>query len=280
MFPKTAAQYLERLRDEQACVEQVVQSRWPNGMVCPKCNGRVFWPRRRRFVYQCRACGFDVSPTAGTILQDHRVPIRDWFWTAYRVTTCTRGLSANQLRKELGCTCKTAWRMLHHFRCAMKTEPRRPLEGTVELDETYLSKAAGGECSANSRMVLGAVAVLYPGMARERSGRLHLAIADGGRPYGESIRQFVQEYIDRSAKVKCQRWWDLGHPHDRESTPHIEKALTKLKTWLARTHRNVDPNSLPDYLSEFAFRFHRGETPMKSVETLLKLACNVRSKCG
>ena len=201
MFPETEAEYFERFKKERACVEHVVQSRWPNGMVCPKCNGQAFWLRSRRFLHQCRACGFDVSPTAGTILQDYHVTIQDWFWTAYRITTCTRGLSANQLQQELGCTRKTAWRMLHRFRCVMQTEPQGPLEGTVEFGETFFLKTAGGEVSANSRVVFGAVALVHPGMARERSGRLHLAVAKGERPHVERIRQFVQEHIDRSARL-------------------------------------------------------------------------------
>ncbi|MFH1709051.1 MAG: hypothetical protein ABIF71_14190 [Planctomycetota bacterium] len=89
-------------------------------MACPRCQGRQFWRRTRRWLHQCKACGFEVSPTAGTLLQDSHMPIRAWFWTAYLVATHTPGLSAKRLQRQLGCSYKTAWYMLHRLRRAME----------------------------------------------------------------------------------------------------------------------------------------------------------------
>jgi transposase len=69
----------------------------------------ILWGRSRRWLHECRSCGFEVSPTAGTLLQDCHLPVREWFWTAYFVATHTLGLSAKQLQRQLGCSYKTAW---------------------------------------------------------------------------------------------------------------------------------------------------------------------------
>ncbi|MFH1706859.1 MAG: IS1595 family transposase, partial [Planctomycetota bacterium] len=112
-FPRTLREFREFFAGENECYEYLIRSRWPEGMAYPRCQGRQFWRRTRRWLHQCKACGFEVSPTAGTLLQDSHMPIRAWFWTAYLVATHTPGLSAKRLQRQLGCSYKTAWYMLH-----------------------------------------------------------------------------------------------------------------------------------------------------------------------
>ncbi|MFH1708792.1 MAG: IS1595 family transposase [Planctomycetota bacterium] len=112
-FPRTLREFRERFAGENECCEYLIRSRWPEGMACPRCQGRQFWRRTKRWLHQCKACGFEVSPTAGTLPQDSHMPIREWFWTAYLVATHTPGLSAKRLQRQLGCSYKTAWYMLH-----------------------------------------------------------------------------------------------------------------------------------------------------------------------
>ena len=46
-------------------------------------------------------------------------------------------LSANQIKRTLGISYKTAWYLCHRIRAAM-TEAEHKLKGTVEIDETYV----------------------------------------------------------------------------------------------------------------------------------------------
>jgi hypothetical protein len=62
-----------------------------------------------------------------------------WFWAAYLMTTDKRGLSALLLQRQLGITrYETAWMMLHKLRRAMVNRGREPLQGEVELDDTWI----------------------------------------------------------------------------------------------------------------------------------------------
>ena len=48
------------------------------------------------------------------------VPVQEWFWAAYLVTTHTPGISAAQLARQLGISsATTAWHMLHRLSCEL-----------------------------------------------------------------------------------------------------------------------------------------------------------------
>ena len=213
-FPKTLREFRERFAQEAECYEYLIQSRWPEGMVCPRCQGREFWHRSRRWLHQCRKCGFEVSPTAGTLLQDSHMPVREWFWTAYLVATHTPGLSAKQLQRQLGCSYKTAWYMLHRLRRAMVNQARNKLQGVVEADETFVGGAVEGFtgrgviAADNKTLVLGAVEVLrwrdQDGVGRERAGRLRLTPA--ARADAQSIGEFLSENVEIGTIIKTDGW--------------------------------------------------------------------------
>jgi len=168
--------------------------------------------------------------------------------------------------------------MLDLFRCAMAAEPRSRLSGVVEAGETTLGQAIkdrnpiDATAVANKKLVLGTVELLHPGETREKSGRLFLAIVECADQ--QSIRQFLQEHVRNYCCVASVGWdfW-LNRPRWTRSTSHLQAAFSELKTWLNEVHRGVDPNYLPRYLSEFAFRFNRGQTQMESCRTLLNIVC-------
>ena len=66
-------------------------------------------------------------------------PLRDWFCAAFLVTTHTPGFSALQLQRQLGLTrYETAWVMLQKLRRAIVRPERDRINGTCEIDETYV----------------------------------------------------------------------------------------------------------------------------------------------
>lgn len=122
--------------------------------------------QRRR---QCAGCRHQVSLTAGTVLHRTKIPLRQWFWAAYLITTDKRGVSALLLQRQLGLSCyETAWMMLHKLRRAMVNASREPLYGEIEVDETWI----GGEQAGirGSRQLKGRRAALVL-VAVEKRGR-------------------------------------------------------------------------------------------------------------
>jgi transposase-like protein len=61
-YPKTILELERRLATEDACREYLFRLRWPNGFVCPRCQGGSAWTASRgRLV--CRSCRHQTSVT-------------------------------------------------------------------------------------------------------------------------------------------------------------------------------------------------------------------------
>ena len=45
--PMTLLEWQDTFGTEAACEEHLFQQRWPNGFVCPKCQGTKFWTVQR-----------------------------------------------------------------------------------------------------------------------------------------------------------------------------------------------------------------------------------------
>ncbi len=174
-FPKTVLEFQRRFATEDACLRYLIDSRWPDGFVCPRCRWREAYWKAPRKLFQCKVCGYQTSVTAGTVLHRSKMPLVQWFWAAYLVTTHTPGLSALQFARQIGLkNYETAFQMLHKLRAAMVKEGQARLSGTVEVDECYIGgerHGKGGRGALGKVLVAGAVEV------RGRSaGRIRLRV--------------------------------------------------------------------------------------------------------
>jgi len=139
-------EFMARFGTDRQCEEAMVQARWPNGFVCPKCGGTRAsrFSRVRQTLWQCRQCRVQTSVTAGTPLADSKLPLRLWWLAIYLTTQAKNGISALELKRQLGVCYRTAWLVKHKLMAVMAyREINRVLEGEVQVDDAYL----GGERS-------------------------------------------------------------------------------------------------------------------------------------
>ena len=102
-FPTSLGDFQRRYPDEAACAAWLFPARWPAGFRCPACAHEKGWPHGGKpFTFECAACGKQTSVTAGTIMHGSKLPLTAWFWAAYLVATHSNGISALQLRNQLG----------------------------------------------------------------------------------------------------------------------------------------------------------------------------------
>ena len=82
----TTAQFEARfpVGDEEACQRYLIARRWPQGVHCPRCGNADLYDASsyKPFHWQCRECapdGYRFSCLAGTIFENTKKPLRDWY---------------------------------------------------------------------------------------------------------------------------------------------------------------------------------------------------------
>jgi len=275
-FPKTIFEFQQWFPDEEACTKFLIQSRWPEGFVCPRCGyNEYFWIDTRKLL-ECKQCHYQASVTAGTIMHRSKMPLTLWFHAAYLVSTLTPGLSALQFQRQVGLSSyQTAFTMLHKLRAAMVRQNRDRLLGLVEVDETYIG---GPEPGKKGRGAGGKVIVIGAVDVRGKfANRVRLKVIPNVTQ--EALTTFVQENAEQGATIRTDEWMgynkldQAGYRHEIDpDLKHIHRVFSNLKTWLLGTHHGVSPQHLQAYLNEYTFRFNRRGTPMAAFQTVLGLS--------
>ncbi len=270
-YPRSLAEFEARFDTEQACRDYLFRLRWPEGFRCPRCQGAHFWPVRS-VLMQCQACGHQTSATAGTIFQDTRKPLVDWFRAMYWVASQKNGASALGLQRVLGLgSYKTAWTWLHKIRRAMVRPGRDRLSGTVEVDETYLGgleEGVRGRQTERKSLIAIAAQEDGAGIGRIRMQRIPDASAN-------SLMSFLAETVEPGSTIHTDGWSGYeatarqGYAHrvtilkgKKESAsellPRVHRIASLLKRWILGTHQGaISHDHLEFYLDEFTFRFNR-----------------------
>jgi transposase len=134
----TIREFFTQFPTDESCVEHLFETRFGQGHVCAKCERKANWYRlKAERAYSCQWCGNHLHPTVGTPFEDSRTPLQLWFYAIYLFTTSRHGVPAMELKRQLGVTYKTAWRMGDQIRKHMTTvDGEWPLFGDVEVDET------------------------------------------------------------------------------------------------------------------------------------------------
>lgn len=284
-FPRTVLQFQRRFGTDDACLEYLIDSRWPDGFVCRRCrHAEAYWKAPRK-LFECKACHYQVSVTAGTVMHRSKMPLPVWFWAAYLVTTHTPGMSALQFARQMGLRYETAFQMLHRLRAAMVKDGPDRLRGEVEVDETFIGGErvrTQGAHRYGKAIVAGAVEIRGNG-----SGRVRLKVISATT--AEQLISFIRGAVEPRSTVITDGWRAYGRLADKdyghekrieraserpgELLPHIHLVFSNLKTWLLGTHHgSVRKQHLQAYLNEFTFRFNRRRVPMAAFQTVLGLA--------
>lgn len=293
-YPRTLLEFEKRFATEEACRQYLFDLRWPDGFRCPRCGHRVAWSTNRA-LYRCRLCDLQTSVIAGTIFQDTAKPLRLWFRAMWYVVSQKNGVSALGLQRVLGLgSYRTAWTWLHKLRTAMVRPGRDRLDGTVEVDETYIGgKRPGKRGRGASGKSLVVVAVEDKG---EEFGRIRLArVADAS---AFSLIGAVRDCVERGSLIRTDGWSGYsglsadGYLHKvvRQDSdvgdnllPLVNRVVALLKRWIQGTHQGaVHPSHLDYYLDEFTFRFNRrtSRSRGKLFYRLVQQAVSIRPVTG
>ena len=270
-YPRTLQEFDEWFPSEAACVDYLQRVRWPDGFRCPKCEAQLAW-QTARGEFRCAECQRQTSPTAGTIFEGTRKPLRTWFLAMWYVTNQKHGVSALGLQRVLGLgSYQTAWAWLHKLRRAMVRPGRDRLHGEVEVDETYVG---GVETNVAGRQTIKKSIVAIAVEIRGRgSGRIRMRRVEDVS--GQSLLPFVTAVVSPGAVVHTDGWGGyvglagLGYNHQPKNLsasddlahvamPRVHRVASLLDRWWLGTHQGaIRRKHLDYYLDEYTFRYNR-----------------------
>ena len=148
------AEFMDRYGSEESCEAALIESRWPEGFVCPSCGGgrSSSFRREGRLYFQCTACRHQCSVISGTVFEATKLPLTIWFLAMHLLTQSKNNVAALELQRHLGVCYKTAWLMKHKLMEVMRErEDSRQPQGRVEIDDAYLGgERTGGKVGRGS----------------------------------------------------------------------------------------------------------------------------------
>jgi transposase-like protein len=232
----------------------------------------------------CKQCDYQFTVTASTIFNDSHLPLQQWFLATLLLCEARKGMSANQIKRTLGVSYKTAWYLCHRIRAAMKEVDRPMLDGTVEMDETYV----GGRRRGAGVRGRGSEKEIVIGL-RQRGGDVrffHSQDVKSGT-LATFIRENISEDVDvimtddfssypfamRQAAVAEAKHKRIKHSSkiyvDGDiHTNTVESAFSLLKRGIIGTWHRISAKHLAAYLDEMSFRFNRRKNANLFLDTL------------
>jgi len=277
---------IERFQNEDKCRELLEDLRWPEGVECPRCDNMSVSEIRERNQWECNdeSCRYQFSVTAGTIFHRSHLPLWKWFLAIYLMCESKKGISANQLKRTLGISYKTAWYLCHRIREAMGNDPiiGPTLFGIVEVDETLVGGKRRGVGTGNrigKTWVAGAVQrggqVRLEKIPNIRKKTLHAFIAKHVRDeteaiYTDELRSYigVEDHNTRHETVTHHEdEWVFGDVH----TNSVEGMWSLLKRSIVGSFHKISVKHLDAYLDELEWRFNNRDNPHIFRDTLQRM---------
>ncbi len=273
--------------NEETCRRYLEGIRWPDGTKCPRDGKNATWLGTQQ-VWECNSCGYQFTVRVGSVLQDSKLPLCKWLIATFLIIESRKGMSANQLRRTLGTTYKTAWYLSHRIREAMgRATGNAPLRGTVEVDETYV----GGKPRFNSHkkgpnprkpktVVLGAVA---------RGGEIRLRIERDGTnrdTLTRFVRQNLADDVERiytDSSPSYAEMTDANTTHERVNhreyewvrgdvhTNSVESVWSLFKRSIVGSYHHMSVKHMDSYLNEMEWRYNNRHNDYLFRDTLRAL---------
>jgi transposase-like protein len=273
---------IERYSDEKKCRQFLEALKWQDGVKCPRCGSDKISRILKRDQFDCDKCRYQFSVTAGTIFHDSHLPLWKWFLAVYLMAESKKGISANQIKRSLKISYKTAWYLCHRIRDAMNEVHRSEskLQGTVEVDETYIGghydrrrkrgpwekQPVIGLLERNGKLEAKTIKTtskqVLVGIVQDRVNKNAKVMTDELPAYKSLDKSFIHECVNHHAEE-----WVRGEVH----TNNIESAWSLFKRSIVGSYHQVSAKHLDSYLQEFEWRFNGRRNEYLFRDTLIRL---------
>lgn len=272
---------------DERCRELLKKLRWPLGVECLRCKNIEVRELANQKKFECKECGYQFSVLTQTIFNDTHLPLETWFLAVLLLVEARKGISANQVKRTLGVSYKTAWYLCHRIRKAMSGAERPMLDGTVEMDETYVGGKHRNLDGRSWRKGNQHKKEVVIGI-RQRNGELRFFHAEDAKT--GTLQKYIQDNISADVEVivtddlpayqkavgetKHETVNHTAKEYVRDqdgfcvTTNTVESAFSLLKRGIVGSWHKISAKHLSAYLAEMEFRFNRRKRPDLFFDTL------------
>lgn len=246
--------------------------------VCPICGAdlfKSFRPVQNRRSYQCIKCTKQVYLTAGTVLENTKLPLR----TIFRIIIdmLIDGISANKISHLYQIRYPTAHSLLRKIRLWMHAADNvGKFKGIVECDEVALPTGSKGlfrEFDGKGRRGFMSLSITpFFAMMERETGRVKMFKIDERDE--DTLLPIIMENVEPGSTICTDDWKayskleSLGFKHlvvnhskhqysvGNATTNRVEGFFGHVKPNLLSTHRHITDFYSEDYLYEQCFRYN------------------------
>ena len=278
--------FIESFPNEYSCRDHFRQVREQEGIICKKCGCKKHYWLKAKWQWQCSECRFRTTLRSGTIMENHKLPIRKWYLAMAFMSFSKKGISAAELQRQLDHSrYETVWVMMHRIREAMgKRDSLYELTGMVEFDEAYFETETSEKDKQNLKRGKGSqrqqnVAVaaestlledLDTGKKSKQCRYFKMKVLEGHGAGG--VNGFIEENISEASIVfsdKSTSYFDIAEYVEVHVTEKSTKETTKTtlqwvhiaisnaKRTLLGIYHKIKGKYLQLYLDEFCYKLNR-----------------------
>ena len=268
------AEFQEHFGTEEKCEAALEKSRWPDGFVCPICGGRVHshFLVKGQQIWQCTHCRHQTTLRSGTIFHASKLPLTKWFLAMYLISQSKNGHSILSLKRFLGVSYRSAWRVKHKILEAMaEAESKRTLSGLVIADDAYLGGVHHGKRGRGSENKTPIIVAIQCSVDNHP---LYAKLDSLQDLKGASVQAWARKALDASVHLVTDGLSSLAAAASEiaEHTPIIvsprkssefeefrwvNTVISNLKTALSGTYHHIKScKYAARYLAEFQYRFN------------------------
>jgi len=197
------------------------------------------------------------------------------FYIVYYVSTSKKGIASTELSRKLALRQKTCWLFKKKVMRAMESSYNHPLNGFVEIDETFVGgreENKKGRSKGNKKEVVFIIETKGKGILRAYGQ----VIKNAGT---KELRPFIKKHVCIEANIKTDQWKgytplrkefiNLKQEKSKKGKnfPLMHRFIMNFKSWLRGIHHNV--SDLQAYINEYTYRFNRHLMQGKIFDNLL-----------
>lgn len=277
-------QFQKNFGTEEDCASYIMHKRWKDGFSCPKCQHEKYYYINTRRLYECAACHYQASVTAGTMMHKSKLPLTIWFWAIYLVAHDKRVKSALSLSQILDLNYRTALRLMRKIREAMRVRDNNYLlSGVVEMDDAYFGAPRKGTDGRGTSKAKAVIALSKD--SKNHPAYLRIKVID--QVTIDEINRVAKECVKPGSKIvsdghsSYKKLIEHGYLHECKSYYKEDKdtflkmlhnVIRNVKAYIQGTYHGLSSVYLQSYFDEFCFRFNRRFNPNELFDRLLN-AC-------